>query len=376
MNILLASDIFPPESGGPATYVVGLANALQKQGHTVQIITLNAHPKKDAVSCPLFFVQAKSKLVRYFEYGYLLWKQSVGVDAIYAMGPVNSGFPAFLVSKLRRKKLFVKVVGDYAWEQGMQRFGVNDLIDVFQNKKYDFSVECLRWIQSFVTRHAHGVIVPSEYLKRIVHGWGVKQNKIYRIYNSVHFKAVDPIVKKNNEMWIVSVGRLVPWKGFPMLMDAVWELQKEFASLRLKIIGSGPEQKNLKLRINDKKLESFVELVGEVSHEKTLAYIQGADIFVLNSGYEGLSHVMLEALSLGRPVMASRVGGNPELLEPFNMGKLFGYNNKDEIKNIIRSSLASGEWNHSGASSDQRKEFFEQFSFDFMIEQTKKVLCS
>lgn len=185
MKLLLAADIFPPESGGPATYVVNLANSFLKE--EVCIVSLNPSSDESLVNCPLYRVTSPSKLRRYVEYFWLLWKQSKNVEVVYAMGPVNAGLPAFLVSFFRRKKFFVKVVGDYAWEQGTQRFGVKENIDDFQTKRYGFRVEMLRAVERFVTRHAHGVIVPSFYLKKIVSGWGVQEKKIHTVYNSVNF---------------------------------------------------------------------------------------------------------------------------------------------------------------------------------------------
>ena len=62
-------------------------------------------------------------------------------DIIFAQDPVSVGFPAACAAKILRKKFLLKIVGDYAWEQGMQRFGISDLIDEFQRKKYGFAVE-------------------------------------------------------------------------------------------------------------------------------------------------------------------------------------------------------------------------------------------
>ena len=61
MKLLLASDIFPPDAGGPATYMVALANDLVKQGDEVTVVTLNPHPDTQAVSCPLFFAPSKNR---------------------------------------------------------------------------------------------------------------------------------------------------------------------------------------------------------------------------------------------------------------------------------------------------------------------------
>ena len=134
MRILIAADIFPPQPGGPATYVVTLANELTKIGDDVKVVSLNPKADDNAVMCKAFHTAYKSKILRYLSYFFLLLKHSKGADLIYAMGPVNAGFSALLVSKLRHKKLAVKVVGDYAWEQGVQRFGVKESIDEFQTK--------------------------------------------------------------------------------------------------------------------------------------------------------------------------------------------------------------------------------------------------
>lgn len=371
MKLLLAADIFPPEVGGPATYVVALANSFLKD--EVCIVSLNPSSDESLVNCPLYRVTSPSKLRRYVEYFWLLWKQSKNAEVVYAMGPVNAGLPALVVSLLRRKKFFVKVVGDYAWEQGTQRYGVKESIDAFQNKKYGFGVEILRVVQRLVTRHAHGVIVPSHYLQKIVMGWGLPENKIHTVYNSVDFVNAPLATKSPQEQRIVSVGRLVPWKGFAALIDVFDELKNEFPSLQLKIIGDGPEHEFLNEKIKEKNLEEKVEMLGNLSHEKTLSFIQSADMFVLNSGYEGMSHVILEAMFLDRPVLASNVGGNPEVVKEYPHGDLFEYNNKEELKQKIKHMLVTHRPN-SAEYSQTKKEFLEQFRFEHMIQKTKNIL--
>lgn len=366
MRILIAADIFPPQSGGPATYCVTLANELIKRGDEVKIVSLNPESDASLVSCSMYHVTCGNKLLKYLQYIYLLWKHAKGVDVIYAMGPVNAGLPTLIAAKLLRKKFVVKVVGDYAWEQGVQRFGVKEMVDDFQKKiHYVWQVRFLRKIQTYVVERAKLVIVPSEYLKKIVIGWGVKSEKIEVIYNAVEFNTVDPI-KHDGERWLVSVGRLVPWKGMRTLIEIMPDLLKQFPDLKLKIVGSGPEMNNLRLKIKDLRLDDVVELVGELSRENTLSYISSADVFVLNSGYEGLSHVILEALSFGRPVLASNVGGNPELL---NKESLFTYQDKEEIRNKIADVL------NGRISVKIDRAILDKFKQEKMVEETKKVLC-
>lgn len=368
MKILIAADIFPPQTGGPATYTVAIARALTQSGDKVKVVSLNPDSDESRVPCIMHHVSSRNKLVRYLQYFWLLFKHSKDTDVIFAMGPVNAGFPAWFTSFLRRKKYIVKIVGDYAWEQGMQRFGTVQDINTFQNKnvRHSFPVYVLRWIQSFVVRHADRVIVPSEYLKKIVVGWGAEDKNVKVIYNAVEFKKVELMKKPDSEKWIVSVGRLVSWKGMGTLIEIMPDLLGKFPGLKLKIVGDGPVFEDLRFKIEDLRLRDTVELIGELPREKTLSYIATADVFVLNSGYEGLSHVILEALNAGVPVLASRVGGNPELVSDKN---LFEYKNKEELAERIKDVLQN-------ESVSEEEVELSQFEFDNMIKRTFELLQS
>ena len=84
----------------------------------------------------------------------------------------------------------VKIVGDYAWEQGQQRFGVSQMLDEFvRTKQTSLFVRILQKIQTRVARSSTRIIVPSEYLKNIVAAWGIPNEKIEVIYNAVILEA-------------------------------------------------------------------------------------------------------------------------------------------------------------------------------------------
>lgn len=378
MKILIAADIFPPVPGGPATYSVGLANEFTKQGTQVTIVSLTPDSDASKVICPVFAVRKNTnKFIRYFEYLWLLFREAKKVDLLYAMGPVNAGLPALLVAKILGKKIIVKVVGDYAWEQGSQRFLVKDLMDDFQIKKYGGVVGILRKIQSFVTTRANQVIVPSEYLKKIVTGWGVKDSRVSVIYNAIplsEIATVENLSEKNsNEQWIVYIGRLVPWKGVKEVVEIMPELVKEFPNTYFKVVGDGPDLQNVKKVIVAHGMEKHVELVGNVSHTKALSYIKASDVFILNSGYEGLSHVLIEALNFNCKVLASNICGNPEVVIPAETGELFTYNNKVEIKEKLRAAL-SGTMRPPFTNTIDRKTFFKKFEFNRMVAETKQLI--
>ncbi len=371
MKLLIAADIFPPESGGPATYAVTLANELVKQMIGVTIVSLN--PDGERISRNTYHVTHRNKILRYAQYFFLLFKHAKHSDIVYAMGTVNAGLPAWLAARLRGKKFVVKVVGDYAWEQGQVRFGVTDSIDEFQKQfsKYPFFVQLLKKIESFVVRHTNQVIVPSKYLANIVKGWGTKEEKVKVIYNAVEFKEVVPATKPASEKWIISVARLVPWKGMATLIEIMPAISKEFPKARLKIIGDGPEMLKLVSLIAVLNLGDIVELLGQLPHEKTLSYIKSADIFLLNSAYEGLSHVILEALSYLKPILASDVGGNRESVIPQHTGDRFAFDDKGEIKKMILVYLQGQPY----VSYKEKPPIVIQSRLSNMIENTKSALA-
>lgn len=370
MHVLIAADIFPPISGGPATYAVLLADKLVAEGVSVTIVTLTPESETRLVSCPVFFVSKKKKSGRYAEYLWLLWKQSFDADIIYAMGPVNAGLPAWLVTRLRGKKFVVKVVGNYAWEQGVQRYGVTDTIDAFQRKKYQGVVRLLQMIQRWTVTHADAVITPSRYLQQLVAGWGATRINI--IPNAVSVDKVVPMNKPIQERWLVSVGRLVPWKGMLGLIQTMPNILLACPEARLYIVGDGPERAVLEKEIRTRHLDQSVFLLGNCPKSETLSYLKAADAVVLNSSYEGLSHTLIEAVLLGTPVIASRVGGNEEVICHGKNGWLFPYNDDTAMTQQIITVLKGNRF----LARESQAEDTQKFSVPAMVAKTKQLFES
>jgi glycosyltransferase involved in cell wall biosynthesis len=151
MKILLATGLYPPEVGGPATYTKQLEDELPTHG--IEVIVL-----------PFSSVRALPAGVRHIAYFWKCLRIASRVDVVYAQDVVSVGLPASIAARLAHKKFLVRVPGDYAWEQGRQRWGVEDELDPFQTKKYGWRVEVLRAIERRVVRQASSVVVPSEYM--------------------------------------------------------------------------------------------------------------------------------------------------------------------------------------------------------------------
>ena len=117
-------------------------------------------------------------------------------------------------------------------------------------------------------------------------------------------------------------------------------MKEEIPDVSLVIAGSGPEENNIRQKIAARGIAPRVRLAGAISREMLLSYFAAGDVFVLNSGYEGLSHTLLEAVAVGLPVIASRIGGNPEVIGDDARGTLIEYNNLEQLKAAIRKTVA------------------------------------
>lgn len=319
------------------------------------------------------------KGISHAAYFFKVLARGISCDVIYAQDPVSVGLSALFAARILKKRFFLKVVGDYAWEQGVQRFSVTDLLDEFSKKPttdYSFTVRMFCRVEGFVAGQAEKIVVPSKYLKKIILRWGVREDKINVIYN-----AFEGIPSAENEEHskillsgkaIVSAGRLVPWKGFLSLVETMVELVKKFPDLRLYIIGDGPERDTIERRIKHLELERNVYLVGQTPQKILFEYIREASVFALNTGYEGFSHQLLEVMALGVPLVTTNVGGNPEIVKDGENGLLVTYNDKRALAQAIERMLRDEDFSAQCVAFG--KNTASQFTKDRMIGDLVKIL--
>lgn len=343
-HILIATGIYPPDIGGPATYSKLLFEELPKRGFSVEVLSFGE-------------VRHMPKVLRHIAYFFKVLRRGRKADLIYAQDPVSVGLPSLLAAKVLRKRFILKVVGDYAWEQFQQSAKLEAQSEKFitpeefQGRRFGLFTELRRQTERFVAMRADKIVVPSGYLKKLVMLWGVDGNKINIIYNAFTDDAPsETATHVSREIFykelgisgtiILSAGRLVPWKGFKALASIIPEVVKKIPDARLIIVGEGPEKADLQKYITDAQLGHLVYLAGGVSHSKLGAYLRACDLFVLNTGYEGLSHQLLEAMAVGAPIVATDVGGNPELIVDGQSGVLIKYNDRGALAEAIIKILS------------------------------------
>ncbi len=353
MRVLIATGLYPPEIGGPATYTKLLEERLPQKGFEVSVL-------------PFRTVRHLPPLIRHIAYGWKLASMARHADIILVQDTVSTGFPAAIAAFILRKPLIVRVPGDYAWEQGTQRWGVKEPLEEFQNRLYGWQISVLRWIQRLVVRRAARIIAPSEYLAKIIFGWLSETKQINVIYNGVVIS--DASQSEREENLIVSSGRLVSWKGFDALIDIV----AKHADWRLTILGDGPEKDLLARKIKDAGAAERITLAGQVSHTEAQRWFKRASVFVLNSGYEGLSHTLIEAMAAGSPVIATRIGGNPEVVRDGIDGVLIPARDEAALEKALREMLSDTNLRakYSGLAAKRAHEF----SIEKTVAKTAELL--
>lgn len=382
LNLLLFTGIFPPDMGGPATYVRRLAEELAQRGHCVKVAAYGRgngghHP------FPVVWLDGGGIVSRAWRGIIYLLKNAKKFDLIYTHGgPFDTGLPCFLMKWFLRVPVVTKVTGDVAWEIARRKGWTDDSIDLFQEKKYgEWRIRFFRWLDRKVVLSARYVVVPSFYLKKMVAGWGVDEKKIKVIYNSPEtFSEISETKEALRDKLglrgdiLLSIGRLTPWKGFPALIGLMPRLLKANPNFTLVIVGSGPDEQKIKKQIESLNLGDRVLFRRKVSHQRIGEYLKAADMFVLNTGYEGLPHLVLEAFYWGVPVVTTTSGGNTEVVEDGRNGLLVGFNDTEGFfKAIIKV------WQDNNLAqrlSAQARKDLDKFSFQKMYSQTERFLSS
>ena len=226
-----------------------------------------------------------------------------------------------------------------------------------------------------------GVIVPSQYLKRMVAGWGVDEAKINVVYNALppelfagsgaDLTQADARQQLNlpDAPTLLTAARLTAWKGIDHLIAAL----SHIPDVRLIVAGEGELLDSLKAQAESSGLADRVTFLGKISRDKLAIYMKAADYLALYSGYEGLSHTLLESLLAGTPVIASDKGGNPEVVQHNVNGLLVPYINVDALTSALQSAFRSGERARLAANSCIGMEHFQ---FATMVKHTSNVLES
>lgn len=174
---------------------------------------------------------------------------------------------------------------------------------------------------------------------------------------------------------ILSVRRLVPRMGLPLLIDACIAASQKHPKLVCLIGGSGPDEAKLKSVIRQKKAEHVVRLVGSIPIGRLADYYGAADLYVLPTiAYEGLGLTTLEALASGLPVVGTPVGATPEILAPIHAAYVADAADAASLARAMTAFLALPEAERVTRRAAVRRHAEEHYSWERSIEALESVL--
>ena len=328
MKILLLACLTKNKSGnaygGAEKSIINLSNWLANHGHDVILASVEGDQQSFPIEKKVIFkgynVQKKGKVFTHIQL--FLNTQRAFLES---KADVVIGFwihPMFYLSLNPKSCKAIKIYSER-----------ND-----PNFAYGKFSKLLR---SFVMKSMSGVVFQTKdamsYFDKQI------QEKSEVIHNPVYINRNEYPVIEDSDNRIVSVGRLSAQKNYKLLINAFNKIKDEYKELKLEIYGEGPKRKELEDYIVLLNLEDRVKLMG--AYPDVINRIYGARMFVLSSDYEGMPNALMEAMSIGIPVISSDCpcGGPRELISDGENGFLFECASLDSLVFKMREVLNSSD---------------------------------
>jgi glycosyltransferase involved in cell wall biosynthesis len=234
------------------------------------------------------------------------------------------------------------------------------------------------WGYKQAYRRADVIICQSEFMKQEMRReFGLAPEKLARIYNPVDIGLISELAHQDENPYptagpnLVAIGRLSSEKGFDLLLRAMRIIRLVNPSVRLTILGEGPLEAALKDQARQFAIESYVQFVG--FQQNPFRFLRSAELLVLPSRYEGLPNVVLEALALGTPVVATDcTGALREIAHPASRMRIAPEYTPECFAAAVQESLAGMADAHSRREPDP--EFVAQFGLSTVIAQYEALL--
>jgi glycosyltransferase involved in cell wall biosynthesis len=252
-------------------------------------------------------------------------------DILFAQWLFPDGFAAALLSGIMRKPLVLQAHG----------------CDVNLYTRYFWRRQMIRW----ALHRAQQVIVVSLPMKKRLIEIGIPDGKISIIPNAINMEKFFPLNTteirgqlklSQKEKLVLFIGSFEPVKGVEYLLSAFKHLKADVSMpVRLIMIGKGSLHNIILDFIDKNAMSDAVTVVGEVPYETIPLWINACDILCLPSIREGLPNVVLEAQACGKPVVASRVGGIPDVVSSDEYGFLVQSGDSKGLADALQKALAT-----------------------------------
>jgi len=273
-------------------------------------------------------------------------------DIIHLHGVLDEGLLGVMAKKKYGKPLLTSVWGEDITKYSRRIFSKN--------------------LVGFTLRNSDAIICQSDFLRREINNNGINNTKFYTITVGGPLEIFKPRDKNKvkrtlklprDKKIILFVGHLITRKGVKYLIKAMENIIKKERDILCYIIGKGDAEEDLKKLTSDLNLKDYVIFLGQKINKEVALYMNACDILVLPSLNEGLPVVLCEALACGKPVVATRVAGTPELVNS-DVGHLVEPKDVDDLANKILLAL-NKKW---------RKDVLIKRGKEFSVDRSAKKL--
>ena len=230
------------------------------------------------------------------------------------------------------------------------------------------------------THTCHAVIAVSEHIRSLLIAAGVPAENIEVVPDGIE---IPPELPSRDErarqrhLWNLQdedfvlglLGAFTPEKGHDIGMESIRLLAEKLPSVRLLLVGDGPPEMTVRIREQARAIGDRVQILGPL--EDLAGFFAALDLFIMPSRAEGLGSAALLAMAHGKAVIASRVGGLPEVVEEGRTGWLVAPGSPEELAGAIL--VAATDRERLRAYGAEGRERARQFSSDIMVARTEEV---
>jgi glycosyltransferase involved in cell wall biosynthesis len=292
MRILIATGIFKPEVGGPATLALELAKRLSGSGHNITLVTYSdkKHFNFDnEFSFNLIrVVRKKNKILNYVAYFRAVLREIKKADIVYTLDWFSAGIPIFFASKFTGKKYMVRVGGGYIWEKYLAEGHPPLTLRVF----YERGLHKKYWVMFFIIRrilkNAQYVIFNSDIQRELYQEiYNLTEGQTLTIYNAIPENRLSGLIQNYNDnniardKEIIYAGRFLPVKNVDSLVKAFAQMSDK--SYKLVLIGEGQLEPSIRLLVNDLGIQKRVEFLPPMSQSDLYSRIARCHVVVIPS---------------------------------------------------------------------------------------------
>jgi N-acetyl-alpha-D-glucosaminyl L-malate synthase BshA len=368
MKIAILTYMFPPDDvGGIEVASQDIANRLAQNGDKVFVITsgkrnIIENPNKNVTVYR--FSNLRIKFLGSSFFWFIFWikifflLKKIKPDIVHCQA-IQMGVPGFLFKKFYKKPYIV-------WCHGF---------DVYFPWKFK------KIISNPVLNSADAIVALTSNMKDELNKTCKKD--ILVLPNGIDLENFSGLSKQSlrdkfkinpDEKIIIFVGGLKPVKGIEYLIEAFWVINQKIPASKLFLVGEGIDRINLENAVKKNNLTGKVNFTGKIANREIPEYMALSDIFVLPSLSEGFGIVNLEAMACGLPIVATNVGGIPEVIKDGENGFIVEPKNPGQIAEKVLLLLEDEKLREK--ISNNNREEVKKYSLEIIVNRLMEIYLS